>query len=170
MQVRRARESDAAGIARVQVRTWQAAYRGIVPDDYLDGLSVPARIQAWSDGLARGEPQEVWVATIGPDVAGWIAFGRSRDPHSLVTTAELEAVYVSAEHWGTGLGRALWSKARDRLAELGYSRVTLWVLLENTRAIRFYRVAGFTPDPQSEKTIVIGGRPLMEIRYQASLE
>ena len=41
--VRRPDVHDADDIGRVHVRAWQAAYRGLIDDDSLDGLSVPAR-------------------------------------------------------------------------------------------------------------------------------
>ena len=168
MEIRRAQGSDAAGIATVHVRTWQAAYRGIVPDAHLKALSVDERTKVWRAALARGEPEDVWVATVGAEVAGWIAFGPSRDADA-AQTGEVEAVYVSAQYWGGGLGRALWLQARSRLTQRGFHSVTLWVLLENARAIRFYRAAGFAPQPGSEKEIIIGGKSLMEMRYAIQL-
>ena len=169
MEIRRALETDALGIATVQVRSWQAAYRGIVPDAHLDSLSVEARARTWREALVRGTPEEVWVAVLGCEVAGWIAFGPTRDADAAANTGEIEAVYVEAQYWGTGLGRQLWQQARRCLAERGVTTVTLWVLLENTRAIRFYRAAGFAPNRESEKQIIIGGQPLMEIRYEINL-
>ncbi len=167
--IRRALESDAVGIATVHVRAWQAAYRGIVPDAYLDSLSVDARAKNWREILVRDGPAEVWVAVLSGDVAGWIAFGPLRDGPATAQSGELEAIYVSAQYWGAGLGRGLLLKARGRLAERGFTTVSLWVLLENTRAIRFYRAAGFAPNRESEKQIIIGGKPLMEIRYEIDL-
>ena len=38
MTVREAQPRDAAEVAGVHVRSWQVAYRGLFPDDYLDGL------------------------------------------------------------------------------------------------------------------------------------
>jgi len=35
------------GIAEVHVSSWQAAYRGVLPDDLLDGQSLPEREQSW---------------------------------------------------------------------------------------------------------------------------
>jgi ribosomal protein S18 acetylase RimI-like enzyme len=169
MLIRRALKSDAFGIATVHVRTWQAAYRGIVPDAYLDSLSIDARAQTWRKALACDKPQEVWVATLASEVAGWVAFGPARDGRSTPGTGELEAIYVSAQYWGSGVGRELWLTARSRLAEQGFTMATLWVLLENTRAIRFYRAAGFVPNRESEKQIIVGGRALMEIRYEIAL-
>ena len=169
MEIRRALETDACGIATVHVRAWQAAYRGIVPDAYLDSLSVETRTRMWREALARGGPEEVWVAVLGHEVAGWISFGPTRDGHAAANTGELEAVYVATQYWGTGVGRELWQQARRCLVDRGFTAVTLWVLLENTRAIRFYRAVGFAPNRESEKQIIIGGKPVMEIRYEINL-
>ena len=38
--VREATVADSAGIARVRIETWRAAYRGLVPQEVLDRLSV----------------------------------------------------------------------------------------------------------------------------------
>jgi ribosomal protein S18 acetylase RimI-like enzyme len=55
------------------------------------------------------------------------------------------------------------------LKELGFKDVTLWVLQENARAIRFYRAAGFLPNELSQKQINRGGKNLTEIRFKTSI-
>jgi hypothetical protein len=40
MLIRLATPDDAWPIAAVDVAGWQAAYRGLMPDDYQDGLSI----------------------------------------------------------------------------------------------------------------------------------
>jgi hypothetical protein len=56
MTVRPARLGDEQGIAEVHVRTWQAAYRGQVPDEFLDELSVATRIAMWRSVIADAQP------------------------------------------------------------------------------------------------------------------
>ena len=41
--VRLATAADVPAMGRLHVRAWQAAYRGHVPDDYLDGLRAEVR-------------------------------------------------------------------------------------------------------------------------------
>ena len=59
MDIRRALADDALGVATVHVRSWQAAYRGLMPDVYLDPLVVGelAAIyllpQVWGSGVGR---------------------------------------------------------------------------------------------------------------------
>src|ERR1700759_342461 len=42
--IRAARAADAAQIALVHVRSWQSAYRGLMPQAYLDGLDPAQRV------------------------------------------------------------------------------------------------------------------------------
>jgi hypothetical protein len=50
--VRRATLADAPAMGRVHVRAWQAAYRGQMPDAYLDGLRPEDREAHWEGTLA----------------------------------------------------------------------------------------------------------------------
>jgi hypothetical protein len=54
MIIRDAELRDARGIAEVHVRSWQAAYAGIVPDEDLAQLSVDEREQFWAQILSKG--------------------------------------------------------------------------------------------------------------------
>ncbi len=47
MLLRPATPEDADAVARVHVRSWQAAYRSLLPDAYLDGLRPEERAQAY---------------------------------------------------------------------------------------------------------------------------
>jgi hypothetical protein len=67
------------------------------------------------------------------------------------------------------VGRALWLKARSRLAERRYKVVTLWVLADNERAVGFYLSAGFAPNLSVTKQINIAGKSFREIRYELTL-
>ena len=168
MNIRPAVASDARTVATVHVYTWQSAYRGIVPDAYLDSLSIDRREPIWGNVIQKGAP-ELWVAELDSQVIGWTAFGASRDQDAKPHTGELEAIYLLPRYWNIGAGRALWLITRRRLIERGFTTATLWVLAANVRAIRFYAAAGFAPDPASEKEINVGGRALREVRYEMAL-
>ncbi|MFD0586338.1 hypothetical protein [Dactylosporangium darangshiense] len=56
MQIRRADVGDAAAIAHVHVQSWQSAYRGLITQDYLDGLDVGLRRQGWERILGGALP------------------------------------------------------------------------------------------------------------------
>ncbi|QFY42732.1 GNAT family N-acetyltransferase [Candidatus Methylospira mobilis] len=168
MNIRTAALSDARAIAQVHVYSWQQAYRGLVPDSFLDRLSIDKREVAWQKSIARGTP-ELWVAELGQEIVGWVAFGPSRDEDTPPFTEEVEAIYVLPTHWANGIGRALWLVARRRLIDSKFTAVTLWVLAENERAIRFYRAAGFSSGRCSERVFERNGKALREVRYEAVL-
>ena len=59
--IRRAAVADAAAIATVQVRTWQVAYRGQLPQAYLDALTPEQRESALAE---RAEKMSAWTAGV----------------------------------------------------------------------------------------------------------
>lgn len=148
----------------MHVRTWQQAYAGIVPEDFLASMAVAKSTAEWSAAIARGTPQML-VARVDTGIVGWIAFGPCRDAGAPADAAEVWAFYVLPSHWSSGVGRRLWADACERLCQQVFRTVSLWLLAENARAIRFYRAAGLSADPASMKSFELGGKMLQEIRY-----
>ncbi len=169
MQIVSATVEDARRIAEIHVATWQAAYVGIVPADFLAGLSVDQREAYWRQEIPLGK-QQVALAKLGDAVIGWVSYGPSRDADAAPGAAEIWAIYVAPECWSTGAGRQLWVHARAQLVQQGFQSASLWVLANNRRAIDFYEKAGFAPDIASTKEFTLGGATLTEIRYTASLK
>ncbi len=164
MPLNRAAPEDARGIAQLHVATWQAAYKDIVPADYLAALSVAAREAMWSESISRNVP-DILVAKENGAIVGFVAFGPCRDEGAPARQAEIWAIYVAPPHWSAGIGRRLWLAAREHLVRQGYQSVSLWVLAHNTRATQFYLAAGFQPEPQKSKEWLVAGESLQEIRY-----
>jgi ribosomal protein S18 acetylase RimI-like enzyme len=160
--VRLALGADAAEIARIHVRSWQAAYASILPADYLDSLSIPKRQAFWTGTIARGMPR-VMLAERDDVIQGWVAWGPSRDHDKGRTDAEIEAVYIDPPHWRSGAGRMLIEEAVNAAASEGYRDVTLWALEENVRGLRFYKALGFVLDGVF-RTERIGGCEVCETR------
>ena len=157
---------DCQAIAEVHVRSWQQAYRELLPGAYLARLSIERREAVWRESLARGEPQ-VLVARSGERVIGFVAFGRSRDADAPPGCAEVWALYLAPGAWSQGTGRRLWLAAWARLLDQGFRAATLWVLTGNTQAIGFYEAAGFETDITiADKALEIGGTPLVERRLR----
>ena len=75
---RSAHSDDVRGIAEVHVRSWQAAYRGQVPDSYLKGLSVEKRELIWIE-ILKDQMRGVMVAEDEARIVGFSSFGPVRD-------------------------------------------------------------------------------------------
>ncbi len=163
MQVVVAQPEHCRAVAELHVASWQAAYAGILPADYLSNLSVDQRESSWQQVLAERR-SELYVARTGTSVVGVISFGPCRDADAPAKRGEVWAIYVLPGAWSTGVGRLLWETAHERLLALGFLSVSLWVIEGNVRAIRFYSSAGLSIEPGSGKEFELGGAKLREIR------
>lgn len=114
--VRQACHEDAWAIADLHVRTWRAAYRGLIPDDYLDSLSIEGRRQGWVETL-RGDTTTVLVAEGSGLLEGFVAFGASREGDTGGRVGEVYALYVQPGAWRSGAGSALHDAAIQALAK-----------------------------------------------------
>lgn len=169
--VRAAGPGDAEQVAEVHVRSWQAAYRGLLPQDYLDQLDPADRLPRWRRTLeeANRATSGVIVAETGSQICGAAWFGPARDPDSdPALVGELIGIYLLPEAWGKGLGRNLMTAAVDHLTAAGYTEATLWVLKSNARARRFYAKAGWAEDGTTKQDDRLGF-PMSEVRYRRRL-
>ena len=127
--------------------SWRDAYRGLVPDDYLDRLSVDERERTRREHLE--DPSSDWgtlVADDGGRVVGFSTYGPSRDDDATAATGEVPAIYLDPDVVGTGVGRELLAETIVELRAAGFTRASLWVLEGNDRARRFYEKAGWAWD------------------------
>lgn len=143
IRLRAATLSDAAALGAVHVASWQETYAGILPDAMLASLTVEIRTAMWSEvlggGPASGGPS-VLVAEDEGRLAGFGSYAAQRDEALAERgfTGEIGAIYVLRSHQHLGLGRSMMSHMAQALSEQGHAGVTLWVLRENTAALRFY--------------------------------
>ena len=169
MTVRRAKPTDARGIAEVHVASWQGAYRGFFPDEFLDNLSADNRETYWQEAIELGRSGLLVYEKSGA-VIGFASFGESRDEGAVEgETAELYAIYFDPVQWGKGYGAELGAKVLEALNSQGFAEVTLWVLKDNQRAIRFYEKLGFAPDGVEKVETWRGEIELTESRYRLKL-
>jgi len=142
MEIRAARPDDAAGVAEVHVRSWQAAYKGLLPDEYLDSLRAEERASRYDFLAADPMAPFTIVAVDRRVVRGFATVGASPDSPAR-ETGELMALYVDPDVWRTGIGRELIERARSALHERGFADAVLWVLDKNVRAEAFYERDGW---------------------------
>jgi ribosomal protein S18 acetylase RimI-like enzyme len=134
MTIRRAAVADARAIAEVHVASWLAAYRGIVPDEWLDRLDVNTRTAQWTEWLSGGETRTLLAERDGR-VDGFVTVR--------LETGDVAALYVAPERMRRGIGRALMRAAHEELeTDVAY----LWVFAANQVAIAFYEAEGYALD------------------------
>ncbi len=157
---------DADALGRVHVRAWQAAYRGVFTDAYLDGLDVLERATAWRQRLERPADPAKRVLVVcedgGAAPVGFAGIGPDREGLGL---GELYAINLDPDAWGRGAGRVLLAAATRALGLLGHEEAVLWMVRGNDRARRFYEAAGWRADGAEERREVLGATA-DEVRYR----
>jgi RimJ/RimL family protein N-acetyltransferase len=167
VQIRDAVEADAEAIARVHVASWQAAYRGMLPDGYLDGLEPGDRRPFWEERLAAPPARSaVLVAEDGGSLVGFTTL--LSHPDLGPSWALLPHLYLHPDAWGRGVGPALLDAVLDRARALGFAHVELWVLVDNVRARQVYEREGWVSDG-TQKSEEVWGVELPEVRYRLEL-
>lgn len=162
LKIRDATPEDAMEVARLHVRSWQVAYRGLIPDSHLDGLRVEDRASRYTFGDTQPDAPRTLVAEDNGAIHGLATTGPNRDGDA-ADVGELQAIYVDPPAWGHGVGRAMMQAARARLHQQGYDSAVLWVLAGNQQAQRFYRADGWHLDGQ-HRTEQRGGWTVEEVR------
>jgi len=161
--IRTAEPRDAADLARVHVSSWQAAYRGLIDQAYLDSLELETRIAWWERAVVR-VANLISVGVVDGTVEGFCLAGASADEG----WGEVYSIYVVPSHWGTGMGRDLLAAGEGALSGAGHERALLWVLEGNTRARQFYKRQGWAIG-KPIRIENIGGADLTEVRYEKAL-
>jgi GNAT superfamily N-acetyltransferase len=163
--MRAAVPEDSYAVASVQVRSWQAAYRGLISQEYLDSLTPEAWARRYTFGRMGFQLPSTLLAVDGHAVCGLVTTGLSR---GLPNFGELMAIYVDPAHVRAGVGRLLIAAGRERLRGVGVQEAVLWVLDGNVRARRFYERDGWRFDG-THRTSTYGGVPAAEVRYRCTL-
>ncbi|MFD3648800.1 GNAT family N-acetyltransferase [Streptomyces cyaneofuscatus] len=165
------REEDIHAVSTVRITGWQAAYAGLVPQDYLDALTIEEDARTRRDMFARGDGSVLnLVAEEAEDgvVVGWAALGPSREEDREPGDGELLALYAAPDRIGAGVGKALILHTLVAARERPYSRLVLWVIAANARARDFYERGGFVADGGSAQWPV-NGTTVPEVRYSRKL-
>jgi GNAT superfamily N-acetyltransferase len=143
--IREAASSDVEAIAALHLASWWAAYKGIVPDQFLEGITLESRVERWRRALSPSEPPliETMVALHGGTIKGVCSFGAQRES-SAPGVGEVYALHVAPDSRRRGLGKLLLDDAVRRMQARGFDAAVLWVLRDNANARRFYEAQGWS--------------------------
>ena len=149
---------DRKAVSRIYENSWKYAYKGIIPDGYLDSI----REGRWAGNLDI-QGWSTLVLLEDGEYVGTCSFSAARSPE-YPGSGEIISIYLLPEYTGRGYGAMLLETALCELGKQGYDDVYLWVLEENWNARRFYEKNGFEFSGDIAE-ITIGGKVLREVRY-----
>jgi len=161
--IRTANAADASGIARVYVRTWRTAYRGLLPPKTLNNMNEMRETLFWWNSLCEvGARATTFVAedpTAG--VVGFVTGGLERR-RCASQRAEVYTLYVLPAYQRVGVGTRLLAAVSQRLVAQDLQSLVIWMLAGNP-ARGFYESLGGAPS--ASRTICVGGRYVQEVGY-----
>ncbi len=158
MIIRTMKNEEADAVSAIYAQSWKAAYKGFVPQAYLDALPD----NRWSSILTDGGFDSL-VIFDDQRIVGTSGYGKARD-ENFPDWGEIISIYLLPDYFGKGYGKALMDSALGAMKKVGYRQVYLWVLKENCRARRFYERYGFQSTTDTFYCEV-GGKQLAEVRY-----
>ncbi len=156
INIRKATPDDAYDYAACHISCFQTAYKGIVPDSYLENMTAEKekRVEQYSKALAEPGDCQYWCVIYEERMVGFLI------THS---SGEIWAVYLIEEFRGLGFGKQMLDFAIGEQRRINSGEIFLWVFEENIRARRFYEKNNLSVD--GTKREMKYGKPLVQLRY-----
>ncbi|MBN2878202.1 MAG: GNAT family N-acetyltransferase [Clostridia bacterium] len=153
-------------LAQVHISSWQAAYKGLIPQSFLDSLSIEKRASRYRFGSELDEGCFFFAVKHESRIIGLI-FLKGCEDCPIKALGEISAIYLAPDSWSMGYGGQMIAFSQDYLAKLGYKKAVIWVLEDNIRARRFYEKHGFKYD--GGRKIITLGAEVPEVRYSKDI-
>ena len=87
----------AESIAKVYIKSWQSAYKGIIPQSFLDNLSVEDRANRYRFGNDIDEGHYFFAAKVDGKIIGLLHLCRYREEDAQ-EAGEISAIYLQPEY------------------------------------------------------------------------
>ena len=139
VQIVHATAEDAEAIAVLHAESWRSAYRGLLPDDFLDAFVLQDRRALWAERMQAPDAERRFVCKAIADEGAMLGFACVLLDEEPEWGALLDNLHVRPDAKGCGVGYALFQAAREwvRTTAPG-TNMHLTVLEGNTTARRFY--------------------------------
>jgi GNAT superfamily N-acetyltransferase len=164
MIIRRAQVEDAAAIAEVHVKTWRAAYAGMLPDKFLLNLSADKHESRWWRHVLAGTNIRHYVYVADDEDAGVVGFcsGGAMRGETAEFDSEVYALYLLDSFQGKGIGKSLFLALVAHHQKLGDKSLLVWVLDQNPARFFYESLGGKLVITRHGQ---VGGKKIRELGY-----
>lgn len=156
--------SNSLEIAKLIKDGWNAAYKGIISDDYLNNMDVEKISESWKKNIEANK--NIYIYKENDEILGVIRFGKSEYSY-IKSIGEIFVLYVKPELKRKGIGTQLFDFAKNKLIKDGYEKMIIWCLKGNKQGINFYKKHG--GDKIKERDYIVGGIKVREEGYMFDL-
>jgi len=142
--IRLAVPADAPRMAEIHARSWEAAYKDIIPMEYIKQKNA-TRPALWQR-VITGENDRHYVILSDGITAGIMTVAPPKDDDVGDNFYELHGLYLHPDYYRQGIGTQAMEFAFTKARSLGKTAMTVWVFVENVNSIEFYEKCGFSAD------------------------
>jgi len=146
--IRLAVPADAPDMAEVHIRSWEVAYKDIIPADYIREKNA-TRPELYKRVITDKNENSYVIQKDGKTV-GIMGIGPPQDDDAGDNYYELHSIYLHPDCYRQGIGTQAVKFAFDKARELGKRFINVWVLAENENSIKFYKKCGFIADNKTK--------------------
>jgi len=136
------RADDSDAVAALHATSWRGAYRGIVPDNFLDHEVVADRQAVWRERLQLSPTPSAFGIVAEDETGRMTGFAYVLPAHDPVCGTLVDNLHVHPDSKGGGIGRQLLQAVVRELGPSNTQPLHLWVLDQNEPAKRFYARLG----------------------------
>ncbi len=140
--IRRVHLGDEDHLAHIQTESWKAAFKSILSEDLLQNLTQKDRSIAMYKRLLEEHIGNGYILEVDGDAHCIAWWDRARE-EDMTDYAELICIHSLQNNWGKGYGTKMMDKVLHDMMDAGYTKVMLWVFIDNLRARKFYEARGF---------------------------
>jgi len=167
VNIRLAVPSDASDIAEILMRSWEAAYGNIIPTDFIEKKNA-MRAEQFKRAITE-ENNTYYILQKDDKTAGYMRVVNVLSDNVFASEiSDLEQIYLHPDYYRQGIGTRAMDFAYNTALSSGKTVMIVWVLAENTAAIKFYKKCGFIADGEEKQREY--GKVLTIIRMRKSLK
>ncbi len=152
--IRKANEKDANDWAEILHQSYETIYSDYVSRDYMDNNY---KIEQLKDRFLQevsqqNENSEHYMLVVNGTSVGVLKIGKPIKYYSdgknyyrddIEGIGEIKSLHIKSENQGQGIGSQAIAFAENRLKELNYQKSSIWVKMQNVKAINFYISRGY---------------------------
>lgn len=137
--IRKATQDDCTNLAALSLQVWLHTYANKGIRSKIANYALTTFTESYYQGLLNEPICQIWVYIRDEHLVGFIAVDLSSDFGEGLSGYEVTTLYVSEHFHGQGIGRELLEKVKSLYG------TPLWLStwIDNEKAIKFYRKAGF---------------------------
>lgn len=138
---RRVLPQEVPALVRLRLITREETYRGIYPDEWIDGFDFAASEVRFLD-MAADPDQNVFFIEMSGETAGYLCYGREQETTMPENSICINMLYFLRSFQRRGIGALALEQVREYCRSIGRDRFYNGCNLYNENAVNFYKKMG----------------------------